>query len=236
MHEFLVKFLRRVLHSHQGIRKDTDRRDRSLELMGDIGNKLLSRLVHGLQLLQGFIDGLGDLLCLPVRLLIDILIQVSLTYTPDRRDQASKGLHDKMDREDRKDQQDHEDHHLVQGCLIIQTVLQTVHALRRRCHDHHARSLSRCDGSRLLLKLRNWDCQDEIVFQAVIPARILTLEAPDHLIGNQCLSLRERKRILYDLKPGVYDQDPSTEDIREQGELRIDGGVVHHRVCEISSS
>ena len=96
--------------------------------------------------------------------------------------------------------------------------------------------VSRCDGSRLLLKLRNWDCQDEIVFQAVIPARILTLEAPDHLIGNQCLSLRERKRILYDLKPGVYDQDPSAEDIREQGELRIDGGVVHHRVCEISSS
>ena len=48
MHKFLIKLFRRILHSHQGVRKNSDRCDWGLKLVGDIGNEFLSRLVHRL--------------------------------------------------------------------------------------------------------------------------------------------------------------------------------------------
>ena len=54
------------------------------------------------------------------------------------------------------------------------------------------------------------------MFQTVVPARVLSLETPDHLVRDQRLSVRDRERILNDLKAGIYDQDPPAEDIRQE--------------------
>ena len=43
------------------------------------------------------------------------------------------------------------------------------------------------------------------MFQTVVPARVLSLETPDHLVRDQRLSVRDRERILNDLKAGIYE-------------------------------
>ena len=106
----------------------------------------------------------------------------SFTHTPDRCDQGTKGLHDQVYQKDRKDQKYHKDHHLVQGRLIIQAFLQTVHALGGCRHDHDSGTLSGRYIARLLVKLRDRNCQNKIMFQTVITARTLALEAADHLV------------------------------------------------------
>ena len=68
----------------------------------------------------------------------------------------------------------------------------------------------------------------------IVPAGGLALEAPERLVGNTDLSLRQGKRILYDPEAGVYNEDPSIEDIGQHGKLRIRSRRIHAGIAEIS--
>ena len=195
VHEFLVELHRDIVHAHQGIRQNTDRGDRRLQLMGDVGDELISGLVRIPQPAYRGVQLVGKLLCDQIGVLGNALVQVAVGDLPDGSPEFDKGPHDQPRHHNTQGQKQKEKD-TVHNDLGIPGVSQL--GTECFCGGQEKQDPFHRPGAVFLFSQSaavDRRGLDHVPLLRIVGEAVLTPEAPDHLRRHVIPPLRQLKAV-----------------------------------------